>query len=252
MSAAVTAATRNAQKSVEKVVKNVEKVVFQNPIDEANEDLLDEDGQISVKENRDVDAALQHAAFGSSVGAAAEEISDDIYKTEMFGLLHPDTPTRGGYDMFQLCIMLWLAWLLPTRLAFTKSATSFWEVAVDLVVDLSVWVDMFLQMRMYNYDTKTKKLITDKNQIKRAYLRSWFIIDFCSVVPVDQVMLMIGNIMLANTTSDRGIQWAFILLDLSVTIRMLRLLRLVRLVKIKRLLNMVSSHGANPQPCTQH
>ena len=111
---------------------------------------------------------------------------------------------------------------------------------------------MFLQMRMYNYDTKTKKLITDKNQIKRAYLRSWFIIDFCSVVPVDQVMLMIGNIMLANTTSDRGIQWAFILLDLSVTIRMLRLLRLVRLVKIKRLLNMVSSHGANPQPCTQH
>ena len=44
-------------------------------------------------------------------------------KSEWLGLLHPDTVLRGIYDMVQLIIMLYLAWLLPTRVAFTKGAT---------------------------------------------------------------------------------------------------------------------------------
>ena len=43
-------------------------------------------------------------------------------------------------------------------------------MTLDLVIDASVWVDMFFQMRMYQYDSKTKKLITDKKKLKSSYM----------------------------------------------------------------------------------
>jgi hypothetical protein len=65
------------------------------------------------------------------------------------------------------------------------------------------------------------------------------VIDFLSVVPADQIVFLIGSIMLeVNTTSSYGLQAGFFLLELSVSLRLLRLLRLVRLVKIKQLLSM--------------
>jgi hypothetical protein len=57
------------------------------------------------------------------------------------------------------------------------------------------------------------------------------------VVPADQVLFLIGSIVLENTTSDSGIEWGYRLIEWSVTARLMRLLRLVRLAKIKQLLN---------------
>jgi hypothetical protein len=43
-----------------------------------------------------------------------------------------------------------------------------------LIIDASVMVDIFLQMHMYYYDDKTRRLVTDQKAIKRDYLRSYF------------------------------------------------------------------------------
>jgi len=159
-----------------------------------------------------------------------------MYRAEWFGVLHPDTAVRGVYDMIQLTIMLYLAWLLPTRFAFQTGANGALEVAMDLVIDLSVWVDMVLQRRMYNYDSKTKKLMTDREAIKKGYMRGWFVIDFFSVVPADQVLFLTGSLILNNTTSEQGVEWGYRIIEYSVTARLMRLLRLVRLAKIGQLM----------------
>lgn len=186
---------------------------------------------------------LQQAAFGT-VSEDGEDLDEDEEEVDMrmrerwFGILHPDMHTRGLYDMGQLIIMIWLGWLLPTRLAFNKTASGAWEVMFDLVIDGSVWVDMYMQTHMCSYDSKTKKLIHDRRKIKRNYLRSWFLVDFFSVVPADQILLVIGTLMVEYSKGGTNLQIGLYLNELSVSVRMMRLLRLVRLLKIKDLLNL--------------
>lgn len=182
---------------------------------------------------------LQQAAFGGN-NEEEEEVYEDEeavdarIRAKWFGILHPDMRTRGIYDLLQLCIMLYLGWLLPRRLAFTKTATGTLEVYLDLLIDASVWTDMFLQTRMCSIDKKTKKLIHDPRRIQRDYLKSWFFVDLFSVVPADQILLLVGSILVENNSPDIG----GTLLEYSVSARLMRLLRLVRLAKIQQLLNM--------------
>ena len=167
-----------------------------------------------------------------------EEVVDARMRQKWAGILHPDTNTRGLYDFVQLLIMTWLGYMLPVRLAFNKTASGSFEVMLDLVIDASVWVDMYMQMRMCSYDKKTKKLVHDPNKIKKDYLRSWFLVDFFSVVPADQILLVIGKLMTEHTTGGANLKIGLYLLELSVSVRLMRLLRLVRLVKLKDLLNL--------------
>jgi hypothetical protein len=43
------------------------------------------------------------------------------------------------------------------------------EILMDWFIDLTVWVDMFLQMRMFTYDPLSGHLVTDRSKLKRAY-----------------------------------------------------------------------------------
>lgn len=181
---------------------------------------------------------LQKAAFGDAEDEEDayedEEVADARIREQWFGILHPDMRTRGIYDLIQLFIMLYLGWLLPRRLAFTKTAAGTFEAALDLLIDASVWTDMFLQTRMCSIDNKTKKLIHNPRRIRRDYLKSWFFVDLFSVLPADQILLLVGSILVENGSPDIG----GALLEYSVSARLMRLLRLVRLAKIQQLLNM--------------
>ena len=201
-------------------------------------DAAQPDGDGDDVDQAKLDQEIQAAAFGTADVEDDTEALDALLREKWYGLLHPDTITRGAYDMGQLVIMLYLGYLLPVRQAFTKTATGPISVMLDLIIDLSVWVDMFMQMRMCYYDKKTRKLITDQKRIKREYIKTWFFVDFFSVVPADQVLLLVGKIMVDNVTSEVGIEWGVYLMELSITARLMRLLRLVRLVKIKQLLNL--------------
>eukprot|EP01050_Picozoa_sp_SAG11_P009572 SAG11_NODE_910_length_6585_cov_7.205520_7_plen_413_part_00 len=185
----------------------------------------------------DMYTAIQQAAFGKVALGKHDDDCDADYRKKWFGILHPDTRPRAIYDFFQLCIMVYLAYLLPIRLAFNKGPSGPLEVIIDLFIDASVWIDMIAQMKMYQWNPKTNRLITDGVQLKKAYLRHWFVIDFCSVVPIDQVLFTVGTFMVDGASSATRLEWGLMLLEWSVTARMLRLLRLVRLVKIKALLN---------------
>ena len=98
---------------------SVDLVTYDNPMESTAEE---ESGAHADS----VGKRLEQTALGHT--ASADEGEDETatiarLKSEWLGLLHPDTTLRGIYDMMQLFIMLYLAWLLPTRVAFTKSAT---------------------------------------------------------------------------------------------------------------------------------
>ena len=82
------------------------------------------------------------------VDEEAQRQEEDRLKSAWCGLLHPDTGARRAYDLGQLVIMFYLGYQLPLRLAFKKTATSPLEVALTVIIDGSVWVDMYMQMRM--------------------------------------------------------------------------------------------------------
>ena len=73
--------------------------------------------------------------------------------------------------MFQL-VMITLGFMLPYRLAFQKAPTSAFDIILDLCLDLTVWVDMYLQMKMYIHDPLNGTLITDPKVIKSHYFKS--------------------------------------------------------------------------------
>ena len=123
----------------------------------------------------DWQAQLQTAVFGAAAFETEEidETAEEVrLRTKWFGILHPETTVRSCYDALQIIILCYLAWLLPTRLAFSLVATGI-EVVTDLLIDMAVWLDMLLHMNSFYYDSKTKRLVTDKKKIKRDSLRSW-------------------------------------------------------------------------------
>jgi hypothetical protein len=79
------------------------------------------DDVIDLDEFLAVDQALVHMAEDEQDEAELEA----RYRAEWCGVLHPDTTIRGVYDMVQLAIMLYLAWLLPTRFAFQTGVRIF-------------------------------------------------------------------------------------------------------------------------------
>jgi hypothetical protein len=165
---------------------------------------------------------LQVGVFGAVGLATFQESEADVqnrHRKDWGGLLHPDTKARRIYDMSQLTIMLFLLWRLPTRFAFKKTPHTVAELVIDVLIDLSVCLDIFMQMRLYHYDEKTKVLVTSKARIKRAYLRSWFFVDFFSVVPVDAVLLVLGLVLVNHATNSAQVELGEQLLEWSVGLR---------------------------------
>ena len=109
---------------------------FENPVAESE---LDASQRTAVQITRS-----KSVEFDEESQRKAEE----RLKTAWCGLLHPDTAIRHLYDLAQLAIMFYLGYQLPLRLAFEKVPTGALEVALTIIIDASVWVDMYLQMRM--------------------------------------------------------------------------------------------------------
>lgn len=108
---------------------------------------------------------------------------------EWMGLRHPRTKASLMYDTIQFVLLLYIVAMVPWRIAFEMETTPyefiFWW---DIFIDLALCGDMILCMNRYYYDEISRKLITDTRLIRNAYFKSWFIVDFLSVVPFDFII----------------------------------------------------------------
>jgi len=134
-------------------------------------------------------------------------------------------------DLWQLILalsILYTAIIFPYNLAFNDLTDSVIPI-LDLVVDLCFVLDLFVNLNLAYIDADFE-LVTNRRLIFKRYLRSWFISDVLSCLPIITSELWLGM-------EGQG--------QYSELLRLLRLPRLYRLAKIIRILDTSSPAGQN-------
>ena len=93
---------------------------------------------------------------------------------------------------------------------------------VNLFIDLSFCVDMVIIFNTAFYDDEFH-IVDDRCRIINSYLKSWFLIDFLSVFPLDQILMSFENVNDLARLARLGRMYKLI--------KMLKLLRVLKIVK---------------------
>eukprot|EP01043_Picozoa_sp_COSAG02_P042392 COSAG02_NODE_3602_length_6498_cov_2.647914_3_plen_685_part_00 len=175
----------------------------------------------------EMNVAIEEKVFGKQLKQRellpGEDGYADPYKG--CGLLHPDNNRRKIYDMVQLSLLFYTMFEVPLQIAFADEPQP-----GDLLfaVDLSVWIffciDLFVQMHTYYQSGRTGLWVSDSTKLRARYFRTWFIVDFVAVFPVDYILRMLHWHGGAEANGFRMLRLA----------RLLRYLRLLKLMNFSR------------------
>jgi hypothetical protein len=163
-----------------------------------------------------------HDVYGSKKGSMFEE--QPIPK----GIRDPDSTFSGWWDLGQIIFLLYISWAVPLRVGLSIDVAnwSFWFF-FELIVDVYFWIDLVLNFRTA-YWAQNGTLEVDPREIKWHYLKSWFVLDFVSCIPVNYI-----------TVFDPSLSH----LKAFKSIRLLRLFKLLRLARLKRILERHEDSG---------
>ena len=95
-----------------------------------------------------------------------------------------------AWDAFVGILVVYYTIIVPVRVAFDSAEPTPEETVLDMFFNAIFIIDIVL-----NFRTAVKLegvLIEDPVKIRNAYLKSWFLIDFLSTVPVD-LIFVVGN-----------------------------------------------------------
>ena len=175
----------------------------------------------------ELNKSIEEKIFGSA-REGERTIVDEGYAdpNKCCGLIHPNSSSRAWYDIMQLLLLMYTLCMVPWQIAFAHEPGmdefQFW---LDFGVWLFFLMDLFIQMHTYYISGRTGQLVSDMTKVRARYFRTWFVVDFVAVFPVDYLL--------------RALQWhngaeanSFRMLRLA---RLLRYLRLLKLSNIKRL-----------------
>ncbi|CAM9641237.1 unnamed protein product, partial [Hapterophycus canaliculatus] len=123
------------------------------------------------------------------------------------------------WDLFVACLILYGCINIPLRIGFDLP-TSVGQIITDSFIDVVFLTDIAVSFRTA-YLAPDGEPVTSLGNIAIRYLKGSFLIDVCSTIPVDLIMLSVGG------TGD--------LLRSTKLLRTLRLLRLARLLKLSKL-----------------
>ena len=104
---------------------------------------------------------------------------------------------------------------------------------LDVVVDLAIVFDIGLNFRRFYFDDRGHKLVTDAAEIKKTYLKSWFLIDLVSVIPFDRIVALLHA---GNPEQMRSTK----MVRLARLARFARLARLTKLSSMRKFTKMVN------------
>ena len=106
--------------------------------------------------------------------------------------------------------------MIPVNLAF-KPEQSVKDLIFETFIDVMFMIDIVLVFNSAYYDNKFK-IVCDKRQIAKEYLRSWFLVDFLSCIPMQLLAFTSFNSLLKFT-------------KISKFYRMLKVAKLTRILK---------------------
>jgi hypothetical protein len=154
-------------------------------------------------------------------------------------VVHPNSKGRMVLDMSVLVIILMECVTLPLNIAFSiKLPRPIHYISLVLFVS-----DMVMSFNTgYHH---SDYVIMRRGRITRNYMRTWFVLDFTSLFPWEEVFALLSG----GGTGSGGTKTTFVrILKLG---KLLRVLRLLRLAKISALIKRLQSNGILPLDLTR-
>ena len=116
-------------------------------------------------------------------------------------------------------LLLWTATVMPFRICFEDDISTGWFV-IELTIDSLFFLDILVTMNSA-YMNEDQKLVNNRKQIIKSYLRGWFVLDLIACMPFQ---LMVSE--------DEDASYNKLL-------RLMRIPRLYRLIRIFRLFKLI-------------
>ena len=161
-----------------------------------------------------------------------------LQKTDCIQIFSPRNKYKIAWDLFLAAIIFYSVLSIPYKIGFGIEYEMFFgsaDGAADLIMDILFLLDIFATFNT-GYIYQNKYLVTNRQLIIKKYLKGWFIIDFLSTVPIDNI---------AQLAMGPGGSDAKNLRTLKMIrgLRLLRLLKLARLLKLKKVTAILEESG---------
>uniref|UniRef100_A0A8C5FY72 Potassium/sodium hyperpolarization-activated cyclic nucleotide-gated channel 1-like n=1 Tax=Gouania willdenowi TaxID=441366 RepID=A0A8C5FY72_GOUWI len=158
--------------------------------------------------------------FGSQKAVEKEQ---ERVKSAGNWIIHPYSDFRFYWDFSMLMFMVGNLIIIPVGITFFKDETSTPWIIFNVVSDTFFLVDLVLNFRTGIVFEDNTEIILDPKKIKHKYLKSWFVVDFVSSIPVDYIFLIV----------EKGIDS-----EVYKTARALRIVRFTKILSLLRLLRL--------------
>lgn len=113
--------------------------------------------------------------------------------------------------------------IIPVGITFFKEETTTPWIIFNVVSDTFFLMDLVLNFRTGIIIEDNSDIILDPKTIKKKYLKTWFVVDFVSSIPVDYIFLIV----------EKGIDS-----EMYKTARALRIVRFTKILSLLRLLRL--------------
>ena len=98
-------------------------------------------------------------------------------------IILPDNPYKKIWDLLIAILILYSAIITPYEIAFSDSNKSSWfEILIDIFLAIDIVLTFFSA-----YTDEEENLVKNHKKIIKKYLKSWFIIDIISVLPLNNL-----------------------------------------------------------------
>ncbi|XP_066503747.1 potassium/sodium hyperpolarization-activated cyclic nucleotide-gated channel 2 [Hoplias malabaricus] len=158
--------------------------------------------------------------FGSQKAVEKEQ---ERVKSAGNWIIHPYSDFRFYWDFTMLMFMVGNLIIIPVGITFFKDETTTPWIIFNVVSDTFFLMDLVLNFRTGIVFEDNTEIILDPKKIKKKYLRTWFVVDFISSIPVDYIFLIV----------EKGIDS-----EVYKTARALRIVRFTKILSLLRLLRL--------------
>uniref|UniRef100_A0A8C6WUZ8 Hyperpolarization activated cyclic nucleotide gated potassium channel 4 n=1 Tax=Neogobius melanostomus TaxID=47308 RepID=A0A8C6WUZ8_9GOBI len=192
--------------------------------------------QIIPVDERLYQAGFMHRQFGAMLQPGVNKFSlrmlgseraveheRERVKSAGFWIIHPYSDFRFYWDLTMLLLMVGNLIIIPVGITFFKDEHTPPWIVFNVVSDTFFLMDLVLNFRTGIVKEDNTEIILDPQRIKIKYLKSWFIVDFVSSIPVDYIFLIV------ETRIDS---------EFYKTARALRIVRFTKILSLLRLLRL--------------
>ncbi|XP_068179997.1 potassium/sodium hyperpolarization-activated cyclic nucleotide-gated channel 2 [Antennarius striatus] len=162
--------------------------------------------------------------FGSHKAVAMEQ---ERLKSAGAWIIHPYSDFRFYWDLLMLMLMMGNLIILPVGITFFRDENTPSWIIFNVVSDTLFMVDLVLNFRTGIIKEDNTEILLDPRAIRQNYLKSWFLVDFVSSIPVDYIFLMVDSLDSEVYRTARALR----IVRFTKILSLLRLLRLSRLIR---------------------